>query len=212
MGRRGMKRRIAVSGAATLALLMTTGVSPAVGFLPYRTILEAARSPEKPLAFVHDKMLRISLRKALVEADPSGALSISPYVFGGHAYLVGWVSDAAERDKLEAAAHGVGGLGSLSSYLPAKPTGADAPSESAELGLKAKIEEAVTPRLRRASNERLCGRPRHTRGARRYRRERRGGPVCRRRRPRYRRDQRGVTSFLTVPEPGNAKLLQGLLP
>ena len=63
---------------------------------------EAARSPEKPLDFVQDKVMRIDLRKALVEADPEDVLSVSPYVVGGHAYLVGWVSSPAEREKLEA--------------------------------------------------------------------------------------------------------------
>ncbi|MDG2308665.1 MAG: BON domain-containing protein [Candidatus Binatia bacterium] len=125
-----------------VTMLLTAGVSPAIGFLPYRRMLQAARNPEQPLAFVHDKMLRTSLRRALVEADPVTALSISPYVFGGHAYLVGWVKNGEERSALENAARGVSGLASFSSYLPTEPS--DAPISTDELALEAKAEAAIT--------------------------------------------------------------------
>lgn len=201
----------AVCATATLTILTMVDVSSALPFLPYRMLAEAARSPEKPLAFVEDKALRLHLRSALLEAEPDDALSISPYVFGGHAYLVGWVKNDAEREKLEAAARSVAGIASISSYLPVEPTGADAPSESDELALKAKIESAITldSEAHRmnvsvdvlgthavlvgivangAAVQTAGEAARNTSGV------------------------SGVTSFLTVPEPGNEKLLQGLLP
>lgn len=198
-------------GLGLFFLLLAGGVAPASGFLPYRTILQAARSPEKPLAFVHDKVLRVSLRKALIAAAPGDALAISPYVYGGHAYLVGWVSGAGEREALEAAARGVAGLVSLSSYLPLEPTGVDAPRKSDEIALEAKVEEAITldssAHRANVSVDVLGthavlvgivadGAAVQTAGA-----AARNTPGV-----------TGVTSFLTVPEPGQEKLLQGLLP
>ena len=194
-----------------MALLLVYGGSPALGFLPYRTILQAARSPEKPLAFVQDKLLRLHLRKALVAAAPGDALSISPYVFGGHAYLVGWVSNTAERETLERAAHGVVGLSSVSSYLPVEPTGANAPSEADELALKAKILQAITlgSEAHRANvsvdvlgtHAVLVGVVANGEAVQSAGQAARDTPGV-----------SGITSFLTVPEPGNQKLLQGLLP
>lgn len=209
-----MRERRAFCILAAIAALTATAATtapPALAFLPYRTLLEAARSPEKPLSFVQDKVLRIDLRRALVEADPGDALSISPYVIGGHAYLVGWVSSADERDKLEAAAHGVTGLASFSSYLPLKPTGESAPSESDELALKAKVESAIT--LNSSAHRMnvsvdvlgthavLVGAVESSIAAQSAGQAARDTPGV-----------SGITSFLTVPQPGNQKLLQGLLP
>ena len=116
---------------------------PAQGFTPYRLIVQAVRSPQSPMAFVDDKRLKANLRKALLLAAPDTALSISPYVAGGHGYLVGWVKDDAEREKLEDAARGVQGLISLAVYMPTKPSGDDAPSATAELQLKTKLMAAM---------------------------------------------------------------------
>ena len=116
---------------------------PAQGFTPYRLIVQAVRSPQSPMAFVDDKRLKANLRKALLLAAPDTALSISPYVAGGHGYLVGWVTDDAEREKLENAARGVPGLISLAVYLPRKPTGDGAPNSSADLALKTKLMAAL---------------------------------------------------------------------
>ena len=113
------------------------------GAKPYKLMAEAARSPERPAVFVHDKRLRLHLREALVVASPGSTLSISPYVVGGHAYLVGWVDTDGERADLEAAAQGVSGLLSVAVYMPVKPTGADAPSSTAELELKAKVTASL---------------------------------------------------------------------
>mgnify|MGYP001423721541 CR=1 FL=1 len=116
---------------------------PAQAFTPYRLLVQAVRSPQSPMAFVDDKRLKLNLRKALLLAAPDTALSVSSYVAGGNGYLVGWVEDDAEREKLEQAARGVAGLISLAVYMPTKPSGDDAPSGSAELQLKAKLMAAL---------------------------------------------------------------------
>lgn len=192
-------------------VLLVIAASPARGFLPYRMMLQAARSPEKPLAFVHDRVLRLDLRKALVTADPDDALSVSPYVYGGHAYLVGWVASDRERESIEAAARSVPGLRSLTSYLPIEPTGADAPSETDELALKTKIEKAITldSDAHRANvSVDVLGTHAVLVGVVANGAAVQTAGEAARRTP----GVSGVTSFLSVPEPGNEKLLQGLLP
>ena len=112
-------------------------------FTPYRLLVQAAKSPESASVFALDKRLRSQLRRALVVAVPQATLSVSPYVWGSHAYLVGWVEGAEERSKLEAAARGVSGLVSVQVYLPVKPTGEEAPSAGSELKLKAGVTQSL---------------------------------------------------------------------
>jgi osmotically-inducible protein OsmY len=128
------------------AILMgAVSLAPAAAqaFTPYRLLVQAVQSPQRPLVYVQDRLLKMHLRKALLLAQPETALSVSSYVAGAHAYLVGWVDDAAQRDSLESAARGVQGLLSVAIYLPVKPTGADAPDSASELGLKAKVMAAI---------------------------------------------------------------------
>ena len=66
-------------------------------FTPYRLLVQAAKSPEGVSVFVQDKRLRSQLHRALIVAVPEDTLSVSPYVWGSHAYLVGWVDDEEER-------------------------------------------------------------------------------------------------------------------
>ena len=131
-----------VWGASSLA------PGAAHAFTPYRLLVEAVRTPQKPLAFVQDKRLKMNVRKALLIAEPKTALSVSSYVAGGHAYLVGWVDDDAQRNSLEDAARKVPGLLSIAVYLPSKPTGDDAPSTTSELTLTAKVKAAIMQRSR----------------------------------------------------------------
>ncbi|MCH2186645.1 BON domain-containing protein [Myxococcota bacterium] len=122
-------------------------VGPANSFTPYRLLVQAVRSPENPRAFVEDKRLKSKLRRALILSNPSSTLSVEPYVAGGHAYLVGWVEDDEERQRIEEAARGVQGLLSLAIYLPTRPTGPEAPSTTNELKLQAKLRLSLREQL-----------------------------------------------------------------
>ena len=143
-----MKLRLArpillVTALLGVASIVGLRAAPAQAFTPYRMLLQAVRSPLNPMAFVADKRLKVTLRAALVAADPGTVLSVKTYVAGGHGYLVGWVKTDAQRTKLEDAARHVAGLISLAVYMPAKPTGDDAPSSAAELVLKAKLTASL---------------------------------------------------------------------
>ncbi len=144
--------RIFSRGSVLLSLFLASivgfgasGLVPAQarGFTPYRLLLQAAKSPLRPLVFVQDKRLKAKLRAALLVAEPGTALSVAAYVGGGHGYLVGWVKDGAQRKSLVAAARTVPGLLSVAVYLPEKPTGADAPSTTDEIALKARVLVAI---------------------------------------------------------------------
>ena len=130
-----------------IGLIATAAGVTAASFTPYRLIVQAIRSPENPRAFVEDKRLKSQLRRALIASDPSAALSVNPYVAGGHAYLVGWVKDDAERQRIEEAARGVKGLLSIAIYLPNEPTGSDAPSKANEIKLEAQLRLALRETL-----------------------------------------------------------------
>ncbi len=107
-----MRSKLSIQVAILLcAALLLFGCA---GGKPYRLMAEAAKSPERPAVFVHDKRLRIKLREALLLAVPDSTLSVSPYVSGGRAFLVGWVKDEAQKTALEDAARGVPGLLSVS--------------------------------------------------------------------------------------------------
>ena len=132
------------SGVWLIAFLVAVGsVTAAEAFTPYRLLVSAAKSPLKARVFAHDKRLKSELRGALVVAVPDATLSISPYVFGGHGYLVGWVKDAEERTRLEQAAQGIEGLKSMDVYRPIKPQGDQAPSSVDQLELKTRVVASI---------------------------------------------------------------------
>jgi osmotically-inducible protein OsmY len=91
------------------------------GARPYRAMAKAASSEESAHAQIEDDRLKMSLREALLTSEPGSAVSVTPYVYMGHAYLVGFVDDAAERQDLIATAQNVQGVRSLDTYLPDRP-------------------------------------------------------------------------------------------
>ena len=136
--------RTRVAGLCLFLILLAAGWPGEVkAFTPYRLLVQAAKSPEGVSVFVKDKRLRSQLHRALIVAVPEDTLSVSPYVWGSHAYLVGWVDDEEERSKLEEAARGVSGLVSVQVYLPIKPKGEAAPSSTDELKLKVAVVQSL---------------------------------------------------------------------
>ena len=91
------------------------------GARPYRAMAKAASSEESPHAQLDDDRLKMAVREALLTSEPGSAVSVTPYVYMGHAYLVGFVDDATERQSLITAARNVQGVRSLDTYLPDRP-------------------------------------------------------------------------------------------
>src|SRR5215467_4477304 len=114
-------RRAAVAaGFVWLASLLPVA-SGCGGARPYRAMAKAASSEKNPHAQIEDDRLKMSLREALLTSEPGSAVSVTPYVYMGHAYLVGFVDDAAERQSLITAAQNVQGVRSVDTYLPNRP-------------------------------------------------------------------------------------------
>src|SRR5262245_58385725 len=90
---------------------------------PYRAMAKAASSEENVMAQADDHRLRMQLRETIAAEDPRELAEVTPYVYMGHAYLVGFVPDRGDGDALVARARAVEGVRSVDSYLPAKPAG-----------------------------------------------------------------------------------------
>jgi osmotically-inducible protein OsmY len=88
---------------------------------PYPT--EAPPAPEPLGERLADDELAVELRKALLEQGQGEVVHVSPYVYRGHVYVVGWVSGAAERDRVLALAKQKAGTRPVDSYLPERPAG-----------------------------------------------------------------------------------------
>lgn len=90
------------------------------GMRPYRLMGRAATSEESVFAQAQDEELKVRLREALLARGES-PLAITPYVFMGRGFVVGFVHDAEQRDEVLRAADGVEGLRSVQDYLPERP-------------------------------------------------------------------------------------------
>src|SRR5262245_29114794 len=101
-----MSPRLA-SASLCLAMVMALTASGCGGFRPYRKMAQAATSEESPFAQAGDDKLKLAVREALV-ANGLG-LSVSPYVYMDHAFLVGNVNSVTQRDLAINTASGVAG-------------------------------------------------------------------------------------------------------
>lgn len=101
---------------------------------------KAASSEENVHAQVDDDRLKASLRAALLTSDPGAAVHVTPSVYMGHAYLVGFVDSAAQRQTLMTAAQGVPGVRSLDMYLPDRPAESQTASD---LAISAEVKGAL---------------------------------------------------------------------
>jgi len=134
---RGSGAHVAVRICATALLLTAAGCA---GMRPYRAMAKAASSEESVHAQVGDDRLKMAVREALLAADADAVVHVTPYVYMGHGYLVGFVDGATERQKLTDAAQGVAGLRSLDTYLPDEPAQSHTASD---LSLKGEVKAAL---------------------------------------------------------------------
>lgn len=127
----------AAAAVWVFALLATGGCG---GMRPYRAMAKAASSEESVHAQVDDDRLKMALREALLTSNAAAVVHVTPYVYMGHVYLVGFVDGAAQRQKVPAAAQGIAGLRSLDTYLPDQPAESQTASD---LSLKGEVKAAL---------------------------------------------------------------------
>jgi osmotically-inducible protein OsmY len=101
--------------AAALAAVLCSACAGG-GWKPYRLMAKAAQSEESAPAQVEDHRLKLEIREVLL-ADGLGA-GITPQVYMGHVYLIGFVDSPATREAAVQAARRVSGVSSVDFYLP----------------------------------------------------------------------------------------------
>jgi osmotically-inducible protein OsmY len=116
---------------------------PAVG---YKKAADAAMSPLSPPALLRDDVLKLELRRAVVEREGFSDLGLSALVFMERGFLVGFVDSPEQGRAVLAAGRDVGGLRSLEGVLPLRPPESTTESDL-ELKGEVKGEIAVTPSL-----------------------------------------------------------------
>jgi osmotically-inducible protein OsmY len=107
---------------------------------PDDAMARAARSQEHLAATLEDRAMKAEIIANLMEDGALGGADVTPYVYLGHAFLVGSVRTSAQRDAAIADAWPVEGVRSVEAYLPrmrGKRADARAASDAA---LKAKLE------------------------------------------------------------------------
>ncbi|MBX3027130.1 BON domain-containing protein [bacterium] len=107
---------------------------------PYRAMAKAAASEESAPAQAADDRLKIALREALLAAAPEAVVHVTPYVYMGHAYLVGFVTSDAQRQGVVSAAQGVAGVRSVATYLPQQPASS---STATDLAIEGEVKAAL---------------------------------------------------------------------
>jgi hyperosmotically inducible protein len=108
--------RAAVIGLLCLSVLVACGDD----LRPYRRMARSARSERKPVAQVDDRLLTEKVRSALAAADDLGGADITPYVYMGHVFLVGFVTHSDQQSEATRAVQELDGVRSIGAYLPVK--------------------------------------------------------------------------------------------
>jgi osmotically-inducible protein OsmY len=132
-------RRSTRALGAVLLLLAAAGCG---GVRPYRAMARAATSEENVLAQADDRRLGLRLHEALIAAG--FVTGVKPFVYMGHAYLVGFVDDEEARARALSAAGQVAGIRSVDGYLPVS-TGAGRGIERSadDLRLQGEVKAAI---------------------------------------------------------------------
>lgn len=162
--------------------------------------VSTTRSPEGLGAQV---ATHLRLREAMAAADPEAVLTVSPYAFMGHGYLVDYVKNAEERARLVDAARSVPGLTSVDVYLPLHEGAARrAANLELEVRVKAAIAAESTAKVPNVSVVALGGEVVLLGVVADEAAVQTAGTAAR-----TVSGVTGVTSYLLVPEPGLEKLL-----
>jgi osmotically-inducible protein OsmY len=124
---------------AVVVLLGTAGCG---GVRPYRAMARAATSEENVVAQAEDRRLEFGVHEALLAAG--FVTGVKPFVFMGHAYVVGFVEDDAARARALAAAGQVADVRSVDDYLPVRPgTGSGIARSAEDLRLQGEVKAAI---------------------------------------------------------------------
>lgn len=133
-------RNVAVVGLLGLVLL-SSGCA-----FGYKKAAEAAMSPLGVRAQAQDQRLKVQLRAAILANQELSGLLIMPDVVMQRGFVVGFVDNDQQAAEIAQAGQSVGGLVSLTTYLPVKPT-TESSSDDLEIKASIKAKIAVEPAL-----------------------------------------------------------------
>jgi hyperosmotically inducible protein len=129
-----------MTSSRLLVVLLLVAGSACGGARPYRMMAKAATSEESVFSQAEDQRLKARIREAVATSDPERTVGVTPYAYMGHAYLVGFVADAEEGERLLAMVRGFDGVRSVDGYLPTRPAER---SEASDLEIKGKVKAAM---------------------------------------------------------------------
>ena len=107
---------------------------------PDGAMARAARSQENLAARLEDRAMKAEILANLMEDRVLGGAGVTPYVYMGHAFLVGSVRTPAQRDAATAEAWRVDGVRSVDAYLPQTPARRSAARTASDTALKTELK------------------------------------------------------------------------
>src|SRR5262249_56972276 len=116
----------------------------------------AARSQEELASKLEDRAMKAEMLANLMEDRAIAGAHVTPYVYMGHAFLVGSVRTPAQRDAAIADAGKVQGVRSVEAYLPGAARGRIASDRELKTELEGRL--SLDPALtRRVDPQRIDG-------------------------------------------------------
>ena len=123
-----------------LLLCAAFGLIGCGGARPDRAMARAARSRESLASRLEDRAMKAEIIANLMEDGALGGAGVTPYVYMGHAFLVGSVRTPAQRDAATADAWRVEGVRSVEAYLPQTPGKRSLSRSASDAELKAELK------------------------------------------------------------------------
>lgn len=106
--------------ARVIAILGLVALAACGDVRPYRRMARAARSERSVFTQVDDRLLENNLRSALADTDELSGADITPHVYMGHVFLVGFVTHSDQQGEATRAVQDVEGVRSVGAYLPVR--------------------------------------------------------------------------------------------
>ena len=138
----GRARVVAILGLVLLAACSDV--------MPRRRMARGDRSERNEHIQVDDRLLTDKLKSALADTDQLAGVSITPHVYMGHVFLVGFVAHSDQQGEATRAVQDVDGVRSVGAYLPVR-------SESAKGASNVASDDVIAGKVRAALG--LAGQP-----------------------------------------------------
>ncbi|HKA30610.1 MAG TPA: BON domain-containing protein [Candidatus Binatia bacterium] len=133
-----------MGGARVVAILGLVALAACSDVGPSRRMAHGARSERNPTTQVDDRHLANKLRSALADSDQLTDADITPHVYMGHVFLVGFVTHSDQQGEATKAVQDVDGVRSVGAYLPVRSRPAKSGSNVAsDTAIEAKVRAAL---------------------------------------------------------------------